>query len=481
MAYRDLREFLAKLEINGDLHRVGVEVDPLLEMAEITDRMSKLPDGGKGLFFEKVTGSGFPAVTNIFGSPRRVCTALQVDNLDSLADRVTDLLISAGAGNGTNAAAALNASAAFSRFKPVEVSSGPCREIVESHPDLTRYPVPRNWPGDTAFARSGGFLTLPLVVTCDIETGETNCGIYLVQLLSSDTVGIRWKPGSGGGRHLERYRQRGERMPVAIVLGGDPSLFFSGMLPLPPAVDELQFAGFLRGEPVELVRCLTSGIRVPAHAELVMEGFIDPVDPAAGGEFGTHTGFYLPVGELPVMRITCITRRRKPIIPATVVGPPPMEDCHMARGSARLMLPFLQLELPEIAGLHLPVEGIFHGAALVAIDKKCSGHARSVMERLWERGWLKGSRLLVLVDRDVEVGDPGRVYWKILNNVAWQRDLVVAGATEPAGHPFGGRLGIDATRKFPGEGVEEWPGEIAMDGETRTMVSDRWKEYGFND
>ena len=256
------------------------------------------------------------------------------------------------------------------------------------------------------------------------------------------------------------------------------------MLPLPAAVDEMQFAGFLRGKQVEVVQCRTSGIMVPANAELVIEGYIDPCELGSGGEFGNHTGFYAPPQELPVMHVDCITRRRDPVFPATVVGPPPMEDCHMARAAERLMLPFTRLELPEIVEINLPLEGIFHGAAIVSIDKRAPGQGRLVMERLWAKGWLSGSRLLVVVDGDVDVCDLSRVFWKVLNSSNWTRDLAISditgGKDGPESRlPFGGRLGVDATRKLPGEGVSAWPSEIAMDAGVRELVAKRWREYGF--
>jgi 4-hydroxy-3-polyprenylbenzoate decarboxylase len=235
------------------------------------------------------------------------------------------------------------------------------------------------------------------------------------------------------------------------------------------------------------VHCLSSDIMVPAHAELVIEGYLDPFEMGRGGAFGNHTGFYSPARDLPVMRITCITRRRKPIFPATVVGPPPMEDCQMAKAAERLMLPFTRFELPEIVEINLPTEGIFHGAAVVAIDKRFPGHARKVMEALWAKGWLRGSRLLVVVDRDLDVHDLSHAYWKVLNNVDWKRDLVFAGPSgeqdrPDSAFPFGGKLGIDATRKLPGEGISSaWPREIGMDETIKELVGKRWREYGFQE
>jgi 4-hydroxy-3-polyprenylbenzoate decarboxylase len=348
---------------------------------------------------------------------------------------------------------------------------------VEPIVDLAALPLLKSWPDDGLPGYDGRFITLPLVFTRDPESGLTNCGIYLVQLLSGDTVGVRWRAGSGGHVHWLKYRDRGERMPVAIALGGDPALLFAAAAPLPDSIDEMQFAGFLRGQRVEMARCLTCDIMVPAGAELVIEGEIDPLETCSGGAFGNHTGYYTQPQELPVMRITCITRRQEPIFPATVVGPPPMEDCYLAKGVERLMLPFLRLALPELVEINLPIEGIFHGAAVVSIDKRIPGQARRVMETLWSGGWLSASRLLVVVDADLDVSDLSRTFWKVLNNVEWRRDLVLA---DPPGGKGGGRLGIDATRKLAEElETGEWPREIAMDVAVRGLVEKRWREYGF--
>ncbi|HEY6871994.1 MAG TPA: UbiD family decarboxylase [Geobacteraceae bacterium] len=482
MAYQGLREFLERLEQTGELHRVRVEVDPVLEIAEITDRQSKSPEGGKALLFERVKGSRFPVATNLFGSSRRVCTALAVESLSDLSRRVAELFGQVSAASPAGTMAALSLCRAFSRFAPVPVARGACQEVVESVPDLAALPILKSWPGDGLPVNDGRFITLPLVFTRDPETGLANCGTYLVQVLSGTAAGIRWRMGSGGAAHWLKHRARGERMPVAIALGGDPALLLAASAPLPGSIDEMQFAGFLRGRPVEMVRCRTSSIMVPAGAELVIEGEIDPTEMLSGGAFGNHTGFYTSPQALPVMRITCITRRGEPIYPATVVGPPPMEDCWLAKGVERLMLPFLQLELPEIAEINLPVEGIFHGAAVVAIEKRAPGQARRVMETLWNGGWLAAARLLVVVDADLDVRNLSRTFWKVLNSVEWRRDLVIADSPGDGGGmlPFGGRLGIDATRKLVGEGlVYEWPREIAMDETVQELVGKRWREYGF--
>src|SRR6266545_4716868 len=355
MAWQELREYLDELERMGELRRVGVEVDPVLEIAEITARHGRSPSGGKALLFERVKGSRFPVLTNLFGSYGRLCAALQVEGLSVLTRRVSELLQQISADSVPAACAALADSPEFARFLPKPVARGACQEVVEPLVDLAQYPFLKSWPGDSLPGNDGRFITLPLVFTRDPQTGAANCGIYLVQVFSGTSVGIRWLPRSGGAQHWRKYVVCGERMPVAVVLGGDPALTVAAAAPLPDALDEAHFAGFLRGKAVEMVRCRTSGIMVPAGAELVIEGEIDPTETRSGGVFGNHTGFYSSPQELPVMRVTCVTRRSAPIFQATVIGPPPMEDCYLAKGVERLMVPFARLELPEIVDVSLPL------------------------------------------------------------------------------------------------------------------------------
>lgn len=477
MAYRDLHGFLDRLDEMGELHRVRAEVDPVLEIAEITDRMSKSPAGGRALLFERVKGSAFPVATNLFGSYRRICAALQIGDLTELTRRLDGALRRTTASSAGEKLAALSQLPEFARFAPVQVAQGGCQEVVEPHPDLAAFPILKNWSGDGAPARDGRFVTLPLVFTRDPVTGRTNCGMYRVEPFTGDSAGIHWRSTSGGAGHYRQYRERGERMPVAVAVGGDPAVILAASLSLPGDVDEMLFAGFLRGEAVELVRCLTCELMVPANAELVLEGYLEPAELAQGGAFGNHTGFYAVPHDVPVMRVTCVTRRREMFYPATVVGRPPMEDCYLAKAGERLLLPLLRLELPEIAELNLPLEGIFHGCAIVAIDKSRPGQAREVAEAIWASGRLGEARLLVLVDANVNVCDLSLVAWKILNTVEWRRDLVIAPASE--GAPLG-RLAMDATGKLPGEpGAGERPGEISRDRDILRLVDERWREYGF--
>ncbi len=474
MAYRDLRDFQDRLEGAGELHRVRVEVDPALEIAEIADRVSKMKDGGKALLFEKVKGGRFAVAANLFGSPRRMCLALELNELSDLSRRLEQFLKGLPPGAEASWWSHLG-------FAPQQTQEAPCQEVVEVTPGLGAYPFLKSWPGD-----SGPTVTLPLVFTEDPETGRANCGMYRVQILDRSSVAVHWHPQSGGACHHRKYLERGEPMPVAVAIGGDPAVIYAASLPLPEPVDEMQFAGYLRRSPVQLVRCLTVPLMVPANAEMVIEGYVEPGGLITGSVFGNHTGFYAPAPDAPVLRVTCITRRRDPVFPVTVVGRPPMEDCQMAKATERVMLPFLRRELPEIADLNLPLEWIFHNGAVVSINKSYPGHAGEVMHLLRNGRWMRNARSLVVVDADVDLQDLSLVAWKTLNNVDWQRDLVIGGAgigratsdrTLPGSGTF---LGIDATRKWAEErSGSEWPREIAMDETVKRLVDSRWREYGF--
>jgi 4-hydroxy-3-polyprenylbenzoate decarboxylase len=445
MAYTDLREFLARLDAVGGLQRVDAEVDPMLEIAALTERVSKLPGGGKGLLFTRVKGSSFPVATNLFGSYDRVAAAFEVAALGELSARMERLL-------------ADPASAPL----PVTAAHAPCQEVVQRPVDLDRFPFLTSWPGD-----GGRFITLPLVFTRDPDTGADNCGMYRVRLFDGSSAGIRWKRGSGGYGHFQGYAASGTRMPVAIAVGADPALTLAASLPLPDPFDELSFAGFLRGAPVEMVRCLTSDLQVPAHAELVIEGFIEPGDARPEGAFGNHTGRYEQGEEVPVLRVSCITHRRDPICQATVVGPPPMEDCYLAKAAERLLLPLTRRQCPEIVDIAMPLEGIFHGCAVVAINKSYPGQGRRVLESLRSAGWLKRGKLLVVVDAGEIPLELSGAFWQALNAARLPEDLLVAG----------GCLGIDATRKLPEEGGAPDAGELRPDPSLAALVDRRWREY----
>ncbi|MBJ6748910.1 UbiD family decarboxylase [Geomonas anaerohicana] len=447
MAIRDLRDFLAVLDTAGELHRVDAEVDSELEIACITDRQSKLPGGGKALLFQNVKGSSHPVATNLFGSPSRMALALQVEHLSLLTGKMEQLL-----------------AAPESAPAPTLVEQAPCQEVIERHPDLGRYPFLKSWPGD-----GGRFITLPLVFTRDPETGAGNCGMYRVRLFDDGCVGIRWKPGSGGFGHHQKHQAAGLPMPVAIAVGAAPALTLAAMLPLPEPLDEVSFAGYLHGASLAMAPCLDSGLMVPADAEVVIEGVIEPGATRREGAFGNHTGSYDQGEEVPLVRVTCITRRKDPVCPATVVGPPPMEDCYLAKAAERLWLPLLRRQCPEIVDLVMPVEGIFHGCAVISIAKKTAGQGRRVLECLRSEGWLKRGKLLVVVDETGEELTLAHGFWQALNAVRFPADLVVTPD---------GCLGVDATGKLPEEGGEQKQ-SLQPDASVSAQVERRWREYGF--
>lgn len=481
MAYRDLREFIKVLEDKGLLHRVKVEVDPVLEIAEITDRMCKSPNGGKALFFEKVKGSSIPVVTNIFGSFERMCLALEVESLDDIGKRIEKLLNQTPPKSFKEKIKAVFELIEVSKYLPKRVNKAPCQEIVNHEPDLNKLPILKTWPRD-----GGRFITFPMVFTRDPETGKQNCGMYRMHVYDEKTTGMHWHIHKDGATHYRKYKELGQRMPVAVAIGSDPAVIYSSTAPLPYGIDEMVFAGFLRRSPVEMVKCVTCDIEVPANAEIVLEGYVEPDELRDEGPFGDHTGFYSPVDKFPVFHVTCITHRKDPIYPATVVGKPPMEDCYMGKATERIFLPMLRMQFPEIVDMNLPMEGVFHNAAIVSIKKQYPGHGKKVIHGLWGMGQMMFSKLIIVVDEDVNVQDLSTTAWKVLNNVDWRRDVIISeGPVDELDHSasfprFGGKMGIDATRKTREEGMmRDWPEEITQAEEIKELVTKRWREYGF--
>jgi 4-hydroxy-3-polyprenylbenzoate decarboxylase len=489
MAYKDLREFLGLLERKGLLSRVAAEVDPILEISEITDRMCKSPNGGKALFFEKVKGSRYPVVTNIFGSFERMSLGLGVGRIDDVGARIVELLNQAPPKTLLEKLAMLPRLLEFSRFLPKGVKHGPCQEVVEKeNPDLGEFPIIKCWPGDGQPGDEGRFITLPMVFTRDPETGRQNCGMYRIHVYDGRTTGMHWHIHKDGARHYEKYQALGIEMPATVCVGSDPAVIYAATAPLPESIDEMLFAGFLRREPVEMVKCITSEIEVPANCELVIEGLLRPGEQRIEGPFGDHTGFYSAADYYPVFHVTCITHRRDMVYPATIVGKPPMEDCYMGKATERIFLPLMRLDFPEIRDINLPMEGVFHNAALISIKKSYPGHAKKVIHGLWGKGQMMFSKLLVIVDEDVDVQNISYTAWRVLNNVDWKRDVVIAeGPVDDLDHAsswprYGSKMGIDATRKMREEGMmRDWPEELAMSEEVKRLVDTRWKEYGIED
>jgi len=481
MAYRDLRDFINVLDRHGELKRITVEVDPELEITEITDRVSKAY--GPALLFEKVKGSDFPVLINSMGSFKRMALALEANSLDDIAQEISDLFKLADVPSSLfDKIKVLPRLAQLASYGPKLVNKAPCQEVViKDNPSLDILPIIKCWPED-----GGKYITLPLVVTKDPENGKRNLGMYRLQVFDSKTTGMHWHLHHDGARNHQKYAERGLPTPVAVALGCDPAVIYSATAPLPKDIDELLLAGFLRKQPVELVRCKTVDLEVPANAEIVLEGYVNPNETRIEGPFGDHTGYYSLAGEFPVFHLTCITHRRNPVYPTTIVGKPPMEDCYMAKVTERIFLPILKFLLPEVVDINLPLEGVFHNCVLVSIKKSFPGHAQKVMNSLWGMGQMMFAKFIVVVDEQVDVQNVSEVMWKVFNNVDPKRDLlIVEGPLDVLDHSaplplFGAKMGIDATKKWPAEGHNrEWPADIVMDQATRELVSRRWKEYGF--
>ncbi len=478
MGYRNLGEYIRVLELKGQLVRINAQVDPELEITEVTDRIVK--SGGPALLFQNVKGHTIPVLTNMFGTLDRMKLALGTTDLDLLGAEIGRLLQPGLPQSWTDKLKMLGKFTQLSSFIPRVVRSGPCKEVIEKDPDLTLLPVLKCWPED-----AGRFITLPLVITKDPETGQRNVGMYRMQVYDSKTTGMHWHIHKDGAVHYEKANARGRKLEAAVALGGDPASIYAATAPLPQGVDELLFAGFIRREPVEVVRCETVDLEVPAEAEIIIEGYVDSAEPRLEGPFGDHTGYYSLADYYPVFHVTCITRRRNPIYPATVVGRPVMEDAYIAKATERLFLPLIRLQLPEVVDVNFPLEGVVHNCVVVSIKKRYPGHARKVMHAVWGMGQLAFTKLVVVVDDNVAVQDMNEVWWRVFNNIDPRRDVVLTdGPLDALDHSspqpaFGAKMGIDATRKWPGEGHDrQWPDDIIMSREIKALVDRKWKEYG---
>jgi 4-hydroxy-3-polyprenylbenzoate decarboxylase len=524
MAYHDLRDFLQRLEKEGELVKINAPVSSDLEIAAITDRISKsAPAENKALLFTSVKDYDMPVLINAFGSLKRMCLSLEVERLDEIADRIRKLLKPRVPETFMDKLALLPTLLEVGQFPPkLTHMPAPCQEVVVTDPTqkmLDLLPVLKCWPGD-----AGPFITLPVVITRDPKTGIRNVGVYRMQRYSNTTTGMHWHKHHDGARHFEESRRRhlkaqgqtlafpgedgkqpieppnygtffekekyeteGNRLEVAIALGCDPAVTYSATAPLPPDVDELVFAGFLRQSPVRLTRCKTVDLEVPANAEIVLEGYVDQRELKEEGPFGDHTGFYSLAGLFPVFHVTAITHRQKPIYQTIIVGKPPQEDCYMGKATERIFLPMLQLLVPEIVDMNLPWEGVFHNCAIISIDKRYPGHARKVMSAVWGLGQLMFTKFCIILDADVDVHNLSEVALNLFGNSDPRRDMMfVDGPLDILDHAcpilgYGSKVGIDATRKWRSEGFErDWPAEIKMTADVEALVSQRWAEYGLS-
>ena len=484
MNFKDLRDFISFLESKGELRRITTPVSPELEITEICDRTVK--NGGPALLFENVEGYDMPVLINMYGSEQRMAWALGVDRLDDLVERVQGLLglVQGGAPKGiVDKLRMLGRLRELASFQSKIVRSGPCQEVVHTGDDvdLFNYPIPKCWPMD-----GGRYITLPLVITKDPETGVRNFGMYRIQVFNKNTCGMHWQTHKVGARHYRVSRDEGrERVEVAVALGGDPATIWTGSAPLPPDMDEMMIAGFIREEGVELVKAKTVDLEVPAHAEIVLEGYVTPGDEALEGPFGDHTGYYSLADTYPVFHVTAVTHRREPIYPTIIVGRPPMEDYFMGKVTERVFLPIMQTVLPEIVDINMPAEGVFHNLVLVSIKKEFPGHAQKVMYGLWGLGLMSLAKAIIVVDHYVDVHNLSEVTWRVTNNIDAGRDIItVQGPVDDLDHAsptpkFGSKVGIDATAKGPGEGnPREWPPDIVMSDEIKALVDSKWDQYG---
>ena len=481
MAYTDLRDFVRALEKQGELKRIPFEVSPELEITEFADRSVK--SGGPALLFEKPKGSTVPVLINAFASMRRMEIALEVSSVDEVAARISEFLEMRMPEGLLGKLKMLPKLGEIGAFFPKIVSGGPCKDVIRRDDfSLDEFPILKCWPQD-----GGRYITLPMVFSKNPDTGKRNCGCYRLQVYDARTTGMHWQTHKQGAEHYRRLRAAGttKRMDVAVAIGADPATMYSAILPLPPDLDEMMIAGFLRSKPVEMVKCETVDIEVPAQAEIVLEGYVELGELRREGPFGDHTGFYSLDDDYPVFHITCITHRKNPIYATTIVGPPPMEDFYMGKAIERIFLPLMRLQLPEVRDICMPAEGIFHNMIFVAIRKSYPGHARKVMHAIWGLGQAMFSKVIVVVDEDVNVQNVSEVAWKALNNIDPERDIqFVLGPVDSLDHAsrlanYGSKMGIDATKKWPEEGfTRPWPDVIRMPDEVSKRVDEMWRRAG---
>jgi 4-hydroxy-3-polyprenylbenzoate decarboxylase len=472
---RDLRSWMDELRRAGELHEVAARVDPHLEITEITDRVSKA--GGPALHFTDVVNSDLSVLINQYGSWKRIAMALNTDSLDALGGRVGDLLDLQPPQGIVAKVKALGMLRELASFSSKMVKDGPCQEVWLSEPDLDLLPILTCWPDD-----GGPFITLPLVFSKDPRTGVRNCGMYRIQKVDKRTALMHWQIHKDGAAHL---RDSQGRVEVAVAVGTDPATTYTGSAPLPPHIDEMVFAGFLRGKAVEMVKCRTVDIEVPAESEIVLEGYVDANDLRPEGPFGDHTGFYTPVDNYPAFHLTGMSMRKGAVYSTTIVGEPPMEDFYLGKATERIFLPIIRTMLPDLVDMNLPVEGVFHNCAIVSVNKRYPGHAKKLMNAIWGLGLLSLTRCVVVVDADVDVQDISRVAFLAFSNVDVGRDMLVTeGPVDALDHAapyfaYGSKVGFDATRKLPGEGiVRPWPDGITMSADVRARVDSRWSEFG---
>jgi 4-hydroxy-3-polyprenylbenzoate decarboxylase len=485
----NLAQFIDAIDEAGELARISHPVAAKLELCEIADRVMKRPGGGRALLFENVIlddgkRSPYPVAINLFGSMSRMCLALGVHELDAIGARITELLAMKVPEGLVGKLSLLPRLLEIAKFPPrLRGGTPPCQEIVwqGGDIDLGKIPIITCWPED-----GGPYITLPMVISRDPKRGIRNVGMYRVQVLSRNTLAMHWQRHKVGAAHWREMAAEGKMMPVCIAIGGDPPSIYSASAPLPPTIDEFIFAGFLRKEPVSLAKALTNELEVPAEADFVIEGHIDPSeDLVVEGPFGDHTGFYSEADLYPLVHVTAVTMRKSPTYATTIVGRPPMEDYYLGHATERIFLPLLKLTIPEIVDYHMPAEGIFHNLVFVSIDKQYPGQAYKVMNALWGQGLMSLAKVLVILDKGVNVQNEKEAWWIALNNIDPERDVrFTMGPMDVLDHSaraftYGSKMGIDATRKWPEEGfTRNWPKLIEMDEATKKKVNAIWARLG---
>jgi len=487
MAYSGFAQFVTALESAGDLIRVSIPVDTDLLIAEWADREMKSPGGGKALLFEQPVVDGkpsrFPLAINTMGSARRMAMALQRDSIDELAQEIQLILKAKPPTDLREGWSLLKQGIHLLHARPKHAKEGACQEVVHrldnsSSLSLNDLPVLKCWPKD-----GGRFITLPNVHTRDPDSGARNLGMYRMQIYDERTTGMHWQIHKVGARHGRRYYERGERMPVAVTLGGDPAYTFAATAPLPDGLDEILFAGFLRRKSVELVPCKTIDLDVPGDVDFVLEGYVEPNELRPEGPFGDHTGYYTAIEDYPVFHLTAITHRRDPIYPTTIVGVPPMEDYYLGSASVRIFLPVFKMNFPEIVDMALPAEGVFHNLVFVSIRKQYPYQAFKVMHGLWGMGQMMFTKYIVVLDEDCDVHNTSEVLFRLCANTDPARDsTMIRNPSDSLDHApsvqnIGSHMGLDATRKLMGEGYPRpWPELVRMDQEAQKLVEELRKK-----
>jgi len=476
MPYEDLRDFIKRLEEENELARIKEEFSVELEITEIADRAVKM--GGKALFFEKPKGYDIPVLINAFGTERRMKLALETDRFESIGERLVELA-KIQVKSVFDGIKALSSAKDFINFIPKRVKKGAVKEVVEDKPNLLKFPILKCWPKD-----AGRFITLPVVITRDPETGVLNAGMYRMQVFDERTTGMHWQIHKHGALHYKKAKEEGrDKIEVAVAIGVDPAILYAATAPLPENLSEFMFAGFIRNKRVKMIDCETVDLQVPANAEIVLEGYVRTDEFRIEGPFGDHTGYYTPPEPYPVFHVECVTHREDPIYHATIVGKPPMEDAWLGKATERIFLPILRMIHPEIVDINLPIEGGFHNLAIVSIKKRYPGHAKKVMFSIWGTGMLSLTKIVIVVDDDVNVHNIGEVIWAVTSRFDPARDIVIIpnAPLDSLDHSsylpnLGGKLGIDATRKWKEEGYErEWPEVVEMDENVKKKIDEVWE------